>query len=299
MKKVILIFSLSLCAVAFVVAQSDPLQTQNDTFRQEGLASWYGAEFAGRPTASGEIFDPNQYTAAHPSLPFGTVLTVTNLMNRRQIQVRVNDRGPFVSTRIIDVSRAAAEQLDIIRSGTAQVLIELLPSVDSSPNSGNPVTLANPDGMVEPVFEIAGAATPTQIQPIKQPLPPTYPSVTESENRYQPTQPIISPNVVSPEAASLPESDAKTQRTHAEIIGGPVLPNRTYRLQVGSFKVPRNAVEAFDRLSNAGLNPSWEPFDGFYRIVLSNIKAEDVPSIAIKLKGAGFNEAIARLEKYE
>jgi rare lipoprotein A (peptidoglycan hydrolase) len=95
-------------------------------FWQDGIASWYGAEFDGRPTASGEIFDSSLYTAAHPFLPLGTLLSVTNLHNGRKANVRINDRGPFVSSRIIDVSRAAAEQLDMVVSGTAPVLVEVL-----------------------------------------------------------------------------------------------------------------------------------------------------------------------------
>jgi rare lipoprotein A len=104
-------------------------------FRQEGIASWYGAEFDGRPTASGEVFNSSQYTAAHPTLPFGTLLTVTNLNNGRKVNVRVNDRGPFVSSRIIDLSRASAELLDMVSAGTAPVLVESMGG--SASNQGN------------------------------------------------------------------------------------------------------------------------------------------------------------------
>jgi rare lipoprotein A len=93
-------------------------------FRQEGIASWYGAEFDGKATASGEIFDSKLLTAAHPSLPFGTNLQITNTQNGKTATVRVTDRGPYVPNRIIDVSRAAAEQLDMLATGTAPVLIE-------------------------------------------------------------------------------------------------------------------------------------------------------------------------------
>jgi hypothetical protein len=70
-------------------------------------------------------------------------------------------------------------------------------------------------------------------------------------------------------------------------------------LQIGSFKTPKNAVETFDRLSGAGLSPSWEPFGEYYRIVLTGIKSEDVPVVAEKLGRAGFKEAVARIESYE
>lgn len=101
----------------------------------EGRASWYGPGFAGRRTANGEIFDPSQLTAAHKTLPFGTQVRVTNLNNGRSTSVRINDRGPFKPGRIIDLSRAAAEQIGMIGSGTAPVQLELL-------GTNNSVTLS-------------------------------------------------------------------------------------------------------------------------------------------------------------
>jgi rare lipoprotein A len=90
---------------------------------EEGLASWYGPGFHGRATASGETFDEEALTAAHPKLPFGTRVRVVNLQNGREIIVRINDRGPSSSARIIDVSRAAAQALGMISAGTARVQI--------------------------------------------------------------------------------------------------------------------------------------------------------------------------------
>lgn len=87
----------------------------------EGTASYYGKGFAGRPTASGERFDPAAMTAAHRSLPFGTCLRVRNLDNGREARVRVNDRGPYASGRIVDVSTAAARVLGMIERGLARV----------------------------------------------------------------------------------------------------------------------------------------------------------------------------------
>ena len=92
----------------------------------EGNASWYGPGFAGRRTASGEIFDPGQLTAAHRTLPFGTVVRVVNLTNGLSVEVRINDRGPFKPDRIIDLSRAAAEVLDMVRTGVDRVRVEPL-----------------------------------------------------------------------------------------------------------------------------------------------------------------------------
>lgn len=91
---------------------------------EEGMASWYGPGFAGRLTASGEIFDPNDLTAAHRTLPFGTRVRVTNLRNGRSVVVRINDRGPFKAGRVIDLSRAAAEAIGLVTAGVARVVVE-------------------------------------------------------------------------------------------------------------------------------------------------------------------------------
>lgn len=94
-----------------------------------GRASFYGDRFAGRPTASGEPFDPAQLTAAHRSLPLGSLVRVTHLDSGSTVVVRINDRGPFHGDRIIDLSKAAAKQLKMISAGTAAVKLELLHSI--------------------------------------------------------------------------------------------------------------------------------------------------------------------------
>lgn len=100
---------------------------------ESGRASWYGQKFHGRRTASGERYDMHQLTAAHQTLPFGTVLEVRNLDNGRVCQVRVNDRGPFVHGRILDVSYAAAKELGMVGPGTARVELALLPALPPEP----------------------------------------------------------------------------------------------------------------------------------------------------------------------
>lgn len=93
---------------------------------QYGNASWYGQSLHGRKTASGERYDKYAFTGAHRSLPFGTVVRVKNLKNGKEVLVKVNDRGPFVRGRIIDISRAAASQIGIISRGVVRVKIEVV-----------------------------------------------------------------------------------------------------------------------------------------------------------------------------
>lgn len=97
---------------------------------QAGMASWYGPSFHGRRTANGERYDMHELTAAHPSLPFGTRVAVTNLRNGKQVVVRINDRGPFTKQRIVDLSYAAASALGVVGPGTARVGLSLLEGVD-------------------------------------------------------------------------------------------------------------------------------------------------------------------------
>ena len=95
-------------------------------YREKGIASWYGKKFHGRRTSSGETYDMYAMTAAHKTLPLPTYVRVTNLRNKRKIILKVNDRGPFVGNRLIDLSYAAARELDLVRSGTGPVLVEAL-----------------------------------------------------------------------------------------------------------------------------------------------------------------------------
>lgn len=118
MKKIrVLLGIIALFTAAFVFG------AENELIKLEATASFYAEDFHGRPTASGELFDMNALTAAHKTLPFGTMLEICNLENGRKVTVRVNDRGPFIPNREIDVSKGAAEKLDMISSGVARVSI--------------------------------------------------------------------------------------------------------------------------------------------------------------------------------
>lgn len=102
-----------------------PLRTA-EGFEQRGIASWYGKKFHGNPTSNGERYDMYAMTAAHKTLPLPSYVSVTNLNNNKMVIVRVNDRGPFVGDRVIDLSYAAASKLDLIQSGTGPVLIRAM-----------------------------------------------------------------------------------------------------------------------------------------------------------------------------
>ncbi|MDF3863237.1 septal ring lytic transglycosylase RlpA family protein [Pseudomonas denitrificans (nom. rej.)] len=119
-----LVGCLALLAGCSTTSYDSDTEVSGRGYRAEGTASYYGKAHHGKRTASGERFNQNALTAAHRTLPFGTRVRVTNLDNGRSVVVRINDRGPFGRGRIIDVSKAAAEQLNMLRSGTAPVRLE-------------------------------------------------------------------------------------------------------------------------------------------------------------------------------
>jgi len=124
---------------------------------ETGLASWYGVPYDGRATASGEIFDMQKLTAAHRDLPFQTWVEVTNLSNGKQVDVRITDRGPFVRGRIIDLSMAAARQIDMLRAGTVRVRLKVIePPVTAAPATGPATTVNAPP--VKPLDQPPGNA---------------------------------------------------------------------------------------------------------------------------------------------
>jgi rare lipoprotein A len=277
-------FILFLFTAVLFIKQNLYAQTQGlDTFRQEGIASWYGREFDGRPTASGEIYDSSQLTAAHPNLPFGTMLVITNKHNNKKVTVRVNDRGPFVAARIIDVSRAAAEQLDMIITGTAPVIVESVERIAVSTQAAEP-------GVSQPVTAqtpAAGDATPVAAQ---------TPSATQTQAAQ------ASAAAQTPVPANVQQPAINTSYQIKLIPDITIVQSKVYRLQVGSYKVPRNAVDAFERLKNAGLNPAYERYTDsnngeFFRVVLAGVRGIDVQSTTERLMAIGFREAIIREEQ--
>lgn len=108
----------------------DPDNISTANAYQVGVASYYGKQFHGRKTANGEIFNMYKLTAAHRVLPLGTVAKVTNLANGRWVVVKVNDRGPFIEGRVLDLSFAAALEIEMVKQGTAKVMIEIVEAVD-------------------------------------------------------------------------------------------------------------------------------------------------------------------------
>jgi len=148
-------------AVASDAAREQLLEPDGSGYDQVGAASWYGGSFHGRLTADGEIFDRTQLTAAHPDLPLPSYVRVTNLENNRSVVLRVNDRGPYVGNRMLDVSEQAAELLAFRRTGTTKVRVQF---VSAAPRNANDTAmlLGTYRGPTLPVTDAVAFAPPEQ-----------------------------------------------------------------------------------------------------------------------------------------
>ena len=161
-----------------VYGQRYQVRASADNYVERGVASWYGPDFQGHDTSSGERYDMYGMTAAHKTLPIPCYARITNLSNGRSIVVRINDRGPFVANRIVDLSYSAATRLDIVRTGTAFVELrtvgpgELLatPEATATTAAPEPVTVAVPQPVVAAPITVPVAAPPAVAPPAVAPV---------------------------------------------------------------------------------------------------------------------------------
>jgi rare lipoprotein A len=213
-------------------------------YREEGVASWYGPGFNGKRTANGEVYDMNALTAAHKTLPIPSVVQVTNLENGRQIKLRINDRGPFVEGRIIDLSRRAAQLLDVERNGIARVRVELVPE-DS-------LTLKNLalDANGQPsIADMPGVIAAPRGLVVAESLAPTAPPVV-SVPLMDPIPTVPAPTITT---TSLPPPIAARGQESSLVLAPPVtaLESGVY-IQAGAFTDVNNARRLEAQLSEIG-----------------------------------------------
>lgn len=225
-----------------VMGQHFVPRTELTPFKQRGYASWYGRRFHGNPTSIGEPYDMYAMTAAHPTLPIPSYARVTHLDNGRSVVVRINDRGPFLRGRVIDLSYAAAHRLGYINTGSAHVEVESITHEDirAAHNAG---VLALP-GMASGVRVVASNAEP----------PPAMVATSAAAL----TTPALAPSVVqapAPSAATVTEMRAALPALPAapQDIPAPVASvgqTRGAYLQLGAFLSPSNADGLVDRVRN-------------------------------------------------
>jgi rare lipoprotein A len=218
-------------------------------FVQEGKASFYADKFEGRVTASGERYSHSRSTCAHLTLPFGTLVRVINVANNQSVVVRVNDRGPFVANRIIDLSRSAAEKLGFIDLGTADVKIEV-------------IDLEGNTKPAEQRQEQKPAATqpPVQQQQEIQKQPPVQQQQTQKQPPVQQQQTITPPKKeqpvvkeVAPEPKTVKPEEPKTEVLEVELYELKVNKQKPsgFAIQIGSYKELVNLLRIADDLKNS------------------------------------------------
>lgn len=182
----------------YVVAGRTYVPEDNRHYRAEGLASWYGEDFHGRLTANGEVYDVAAISAAHPTLPLPSYVRVTNLLNHRSLIVRVNDRGPYHSERLIDVSGRAAQLLEFRRRGTTFVRIEYLGPAPMQGSDDRVLEATLRQDRPAPAPNFARSAARSDGIPQGRALPPAPPPPRIAAN----ASPEIVPEVTGSRAAS-------------------------------------------------------------------------------------------------
>lgn len=201
-------------------------------YREEGVASWYGIDFHGKKTATGEVYDMFGVSAAHKTLPLGTKVRVTNLENGREVELVVNDRGPFVDGRIIDLSYASARALGMAENGVARVRVEGL--------ADNPVLAQNGYKAVA----VASGNTPPRARPAF-----VEKTITEEISSLRKGQAGVSAAPAAPAVA-----EVRVVRREAADVSGMAVRDGGARfvVQVGAFSQDENARRVRDRLVQAG-----------------------------------------------
>ena len=261
MKKAILMLILSLSFMHFLAAQGEIIS-------DETYASYYGEAFNGRPTANGEIFDMNAYTAAHKTLPFGTLVEVTNLENGKKVIVRINDRGPFVGNREIDVSKAAAIALDMLSGGVVRVRLRRI-----DPNNMGSFT-----------------STETSEKPVNQEKAPVKTEETSSRAKdlVKTKEQDFQASTDSAKNQNLVYVPAKASETEGVL----------WRIQLGSFKREENALRLVIKLRKIGFEPAYEKTETTTRVVLYGIRPHELEKVKRVLELNSFNDYVLRQESW-
>lgn len=258
---------------------------EDPNYDRRGIASWYGDAFHLKATANGEVFDMNAISAAHTTLPLPSMVEVTNLDNGRKLVVRVNDRGPFVDNRIIDLSREAAMQLGFHRQGLANVRVRYLgPAPLLGPADGLRVASARP-----PSSRASSLAPAAPLAAMESQAPPPGPVAVarlgpvSSQSLPPITGSEISNNSLYPDASPKP------------MVMAQAAPAAGLRIQAGAFSSQVNAQRAVAQLAPAGFaSIETVQFDGMmlYRVVLP-APADEAAAYALRDRVAeiGFSEA--------
>jgi rare lipoprotein A len=296
------------------VAGKTYIPRDNPRYSAVGMASWYGSAFHGRLTANGEVYDVNGLTAAHPTLPLPSYVRVTNLENGRSLMVRVNDRGPFASDRIIDLSARVADMLEVKNKGTAKVKVDyvgparmdgldekMLLASYSGPGGFNKRDRSAPNDavMVASARPPAPRARPAAPQPVYPPADddPLAPLIMRASLAIS-YAPDAKPTDAQRAAAALAASanthdtlqaalDRAAARKARELAGGPAGETRATVIQLGAFADPANAERLADGFRQFGTVQSVHQQSGDRTLTVVRLVLADPASSDTVIAAAG------------
>jgi len=267
---------------------------------ETGVASWYGPGFHGKSTANGERYDQSERTAAHRTLQMPAIVRVTNLDNGMSTVVRINDRGPFARSRIIDLSRAAAQELDVVRNGTARVRIDQLPAESMAVKD---VAIAG-GGPAEQNAAVAQVASGARRAPASQPVvaqPPVMVAASPPPPVAAPppaTQAVWPTNPRPQAVSATPVYASGNGVSIASLASGASAPTGAasgFYVQTGSFSTAENAERQRDLVRSYGMSEVSAASAGgreVYRVRLGPYTTPDAAGIvADRLKRSGYGDA--------
>lgn len=243
-------------------------------YDETGIASWYGPTFYGKKTANGELYDGNQLTAAHKTLPMPVNVRVTNLDNGKSLVVRVNDRGPYARGRIIDLSKRAAELLDVVQSGTARVRVTYLSRADL--NGGPPPSETPP--------EIANAVPAAPTKKVDTAALAIVPGAATAP-------PVQAPTL--PQPAPIPSEMFAANQPTGQVTKVPVPAATHLYVQLGAFSKMENAKALLNKVGgDLRISTLQRGGQTLYRVRSAPLSSVDEADAALaRITGAGANDA--------
>jgi rare lipoprotein A len=259
-------------------------QASSFSYRERGIASWYGEDFHGKPTANGECYNMYAFTAAHKTLPLPTIARVTNLENSRSVIVKINDRGPYVGSRLIDLSYAAAQSLGVVGNGTAPVLVEAI---------GGPHH--HPDGMAGLRGQTPRAALVGRDR-VAETLPSVVPQIMAEEELL----PTFTQRVAQKNAKNMPPPPPFEQRAFTSTA--PLEHSRVY-VQIGAFGEKGRAANALTELKKYVTDAEMAPMVNAAGVKLWRVRTGALKTLAEaekmlqNLSDSGFAAAQIKIEK--
>jgi rare lipoprotein A len=225
---------------------------EDPNYDETGIGSWYGEQFHGKQTANGEVFDLNEVTAAHPTLPMPSLVRVTNLENGRSIVVRMNDRGPYANNRIIDLSRRSAQLLGYERQGTAKVRVQYIgPAPLGGEAAPTMVASRSAGGDERPAAAPRGGVSAEALPPPPGVKGKTAEITKPAEGQPSPMQILAAQRPAEGAVAAKPVEVASTDLKQQKVDIGPARGGQIY-VQVGAFTLHENAHKLAAQMSLIG-----------------------------------------------